>query len=108
MPDLLYDIEAERTVLEEIIAKAKEEGIEVSEPIPSTSTSNPLHSPMTGAEVKEVFEVVILVFKTGTAVASFMIAVESILKHFRHDAAAKVTDRASGSHKILRKSGHGK
>ena len=66
MEELIFDSKAPEDVLKAILDQAKSAGIECSEPAPSTATSSPLHSHVSGAEIKEVLEVAILVFKTGS------------------------------------------
>ena len=102
MERLAYDFEAERTVLEAILEKAREEGIECDEPVPSSSTSKPLHSPLTGAEIKEGLEIAILIFKGGTAATAFIAAVRELLKkRFDKNAVVRVTDRVSRKESLI-------
>jgi C4-type Zn-finger protein len=105
MEGLAFDFEAERTVLEAILEKARQESIECDEPVPSSSTSKPLHSPLSGAEIKEGLEIAILVFKSGTAATAFIAAIRGLLKRFDQNAVVRVTDRASRKEILVHKSG---
>ena len=101
MEKLAYDFEAERTVLEAILEKARQEGIECDEPVPSSSTIKPLHSPLTGAEIKQGLEIAILIFKGGAAATAFIASVRELLKSFDRDAVVRVTDRASHKESLI-------
>jgi hypothetical protein len=76
--ELIFGSESPEDVLKAILDQAKSARIESSEPAPSTATSSPLRSPISGAEIKEVLEVAILVFKSGAAAGMFLIVVHQL------------------------------
>ena len=105
MEQSAYDFEAEASVLRAILEKAKQSGVEYEEAVPSTSVSKPLHSPLTGAEIKEGLEIAILVFKSGAAAAAFITALKDLLGHFGKNAVVRVTDRKSRKESVITAAG---
>jgi hypothetical protein len=93
MAEQIYDFEAPRDVLEAILQLAEAEGIEFSEPVSGGDTSSPLHSPISGAEIKEALDIAILVFKTGSAAAAFFVAAHGAMEKFGKRALVRVTNR---------------
>jgi hypothetical protein len=93
MSEVLYDFEASRDVLAAILERAKAEGIECSDPAPSGDGGRALHSPLSGAEIKDALEIAILVFKTGTAASAFLVSVHELLSVFGVKGLVRVTDR---------------
>jgi hypothetical protein len=105
MEELVFDFEAPQDVLKAILDRAKIEDIESSEPTPAVTTSSPLHSPLSGAEIKEVLEVAILVFKTGTAAAAFLIAIHKLMQEFGLRGRVRVTNRQTKKPLLIESNG---
>ena len=105
MAEEIYDFEAPRDVLEAIVQLAKDEGIEFSEPVSGGNTSSPLHSPISGAEIKDALYIMILVFKTGAAAAAFLVAVRRLVETFGKRGLVRVTSRQTNIPVLIDSSG---
>lgn len=97
----IYDVEAPHDVLGSIIQLARAHAVECSTPESDGSVSSPLHSPLSGAEIKEVLDFAILIFKTGSAAATFIAAVQKMLGTFGDRGVVRVTDRKTNETSIL-------
>jgi hypothetical protein len=95
MTEVAYDFEAPKDVLEAILAKAKKDGIEASAPVPCQVGTSPIHSPLSGAELKEALEMAILIFNTGAAAAAFFASLGDLLDKFGDRGAARTTNRST-------------
>jgi hypothetical protein len=105
MTDEIYDFEGPRDVLEAILQLAKAEGIEFSDPVPGGNMSSPLHSPISGGEIKEALEIALLVFKTGGAAAAFLVAVRRAIEKFGKRGLVRVTNRETKESVLIDSSG---
>ena len=101
MEERIYDLEAPHDVLEAILQLANAHGVEFSNPEPDGSISSPLHSPLSGAEIKEVLDFAILIFKTGSAAVTFIAAVQKMLETFGNRGVVRVTDRKTNETSVL-------
>lgn len=79
MSEKIFDVEAEPTIMAEVIVLAKEHGIEASTPMAKDSTSDALDAPLGVDEVRQVMELVTMIATTGGSVVGFLAAVKALL-----------------------------
>src|SRR4051812_21933046 len=80
MTEKVFDIIATPKLMPEIVALAKEHGIEASAPMTVDSSSDALDAPLGVDEMRQVLEVVTLIASTGTTMVGFLVAVKALLK----------------------------
>ena len=69
-------------------------GIPVSEPAPMDSPADALDSPISGEEIRQIFETVTVMLQTGTAILTFRGALRKAVH--RNGSSATVKDARTG------------
>jgi hypothetical protein len=93
--DKIFDIEGSPELIQKLAANADSSGVEHSEPVSTESLADPLQAPIGGPEVKEYFELLVLLFKTAAAAAGFFGAIRNVLKDYEGQPLT-VKDRKTG------------
>lgn len=89
MTELRVSLVASPTVVSELREAVKKQDIAFSEPVASESPADALDSPIGAEELKQLTEVVIVVFKAGTASLVFAKALLDVLKARREAVVLK-------------------
>jgi len=71
MSEAFISIVAPREFMERVHELAKVDSVEVGEPVPAEALNDALDAPLGPEELKQIFEVVTLVFQLGTAAFGF-------------------------------------
>ena len=87
-------IVASPEVIEEITQAT--EGVAFSAPVAVESPADALDSPVGGAEIQQLAEMVVLIAQSGAATLTIVNQLRDLLKNRRDEAAAAVADPESG------------
>jgi hypothetical protein len=91
----LIAIEASHEFMEKLTAAAADAGLEHSKPVGTESLADPLDAPIGGEELKNIVEIVTVLFKAGAAAVTFFGAIKSVLKSAPEQSVV-VKDPATG------------
>lgn len=95
MDEKLISIEASHEIIEKLAEAAANAGLEHSKPVVTESLADPLDAPIGGEELKNIVEIVTVMFKAGAAAVTFFGALRTVLKSVP-DQTVVVKDPASG------------
>lgn len=95
MDQKLISLEASHEIMEKLTEAAANAGLEHSKPVGTESLADPLDAPIGGEELKNIVEIVTLMFKAGAAAVTFFGAIRTVLKSVP-DESVVVKDPATG------------